>query len=227
MKFRCMMFFMGLGLLVYWFLPLSSVQSVTWTPQDERLDTAVFDELLSYKWLFTPSRVFEEKIEALPTVRQATLKKKLFGHLVFELTLREPFAAVVSGGYCVIVDHNGHVLEVTDEPGDFYPIIGFNVTSSRLGHPIVTSELDLIEKAVQLVYLLDEYTEIHPEIVLKNGDLIQSLGETYQVNFGQAPDVVRQFAIFMEIYETQLNRGVSSGIINVSNPDDPINQPWR
>lgn len=185
-------------------------------------------QLVSDKnWLLTSSKRFATLLESHHLVKKAIVKKT--GLLCLQVTIeeRKPFASVHSGGLYVMIDENGLVLELSEKSLAPYAIEGFHVQSAKVGYPIVTNNTELIEKAVQLVFLYQQNGEIKPDVYLHDGQLIQKINPQFWVNYGKGYDVIVQFNEAMAIYHDLKSKSSSTGIINLSIQGQTVIQSWK
>ncbi len=140
---------------------------------------------------------------------------------------RDAFVAVQSGGYYVIIDMQGVVLALSNNADAPYSIRGFKVISAKVGNPLVSEDIRLIERAVQIVYLFQTYTSYAPDVMLKDGQIIQQMSDEIWINFGWAEKLEVQFPSAIAAYENMIEKSGSSGIVNVSNPNQCIVEPLK
>ncbi len=185
-------------------------------------------ELVTHKnWLFTSSNRFATLLEKHHHVKKAVVKKNGLLSLQVIIEERKPFASVHSGGLYVMIDENGLVLELSEKSLAPYAIEGFHVQSAKIGYPIVTNNTELIEKAVQLVFLYQQNSDITPNVYLDDGQLIQKIGPQFWVNYGKGYDVEAQFNEAMAIYLDLKGKNSSTGIINLSIEGQTVIQSWK
>jgi cell division protein FtsQ len=76
-----------------------------------------------------PIEATEQRVQALPEIRSATVKRNLNGRIDVIVTEREPTMALRSGAGFVLVDDDGRQVRTTDIPPDgFLPVIGLEAT---------------------------------------------------------------------------------------------------
>jgi hypothetical protein len=181
--------------------------------------------LLDQNWLWKTEQQLANELKRVADIGNVVVEKSGFLKVDVEVITRPAFAAVHSGGYYVLIDAYGIVLDLTETPEAPYAIEGFHVSSSKIGHLIVTDDLDLIEKAVRLVHLFDQVSESSPNIALIDGDIVQRMTQDITVNFGDATDVEMQFNSAISIYRDMVSKGITRGVINVKNVDQCIVEP--
>ncbi len=76
-----------------------------------------------------PIEATEQRVEALPEIRSATVTRNLNGRIDIVVTEREPTMALRSGAGFVLVDDDGRQVRTTDvAPDGFLPVIGLEAT---------------------------------------------------------------------------------------------------
>jgi hypothetical protein len=208
-------------------LPFLQVKTVLTDVQDASLKLFFDEQLLGKNWVLTSLSKFESLAKEHHLIRSVTITRDGFLALRVEGVIREAFAAVRSGGFYIMIDVEGTVLELSESAKAPYAIEGFHVQSAKIGYPIVTDDLGLIEKAVQLVYLYQMHSTITPDVHLIDNQLIQKIHDRLWVNFGIGYDILEQFNQSMAIYEDMTNKSSTTGIINVAIQGQTVIQSWK
>ncbi len=178
-------------------------------------------------WLWSKSEWLAENLPSSLIYQEVFISKNNLRSIEISATPREPFIAVKSGGYFVIIDMYGVVLDLLSKPEAPYVIEGFNVTSAMVGKPLVAEEMQLIERAVQIVYLFKENTDYEPSIKLQNKRIIQKMTDDIYIDFGRGDNVELQFNNAIVAYQNLIDNAGTSGIVNVSNPNQCIIEPLK
>lgn len=213
--------------------PFMNVREIKENHINAPIDTEIFAGLYDRNWLFTSEENFEQIILENNLVESAKVKKTSIWKLEITITWKTPFVAFVSGAFYVITDDKGIVLEVSQLPNAPYVIDGFRVKNSIVGKPIDSERVDLVESAVKLVYIFSEYAkkneefDLTPDIVLIDGNLIQRINSKFCINFGTGYDPEEQFVSAASIYMDMKKKQINSGVINLSNPNQQIYEPWK
>ncbi len=208
------------------FSPFLSIQTIS-TRGDYKLTDKDNAWLRSQNWLWNKSDWLAENIPSSLTYQEIYISKNNLRSIEISATARDPFIAVKSGGYFVIIDMYGVVLDLLPKPEAPYVIEGFNVTSAMVGKPLVAEEMQLIERAVQIVYMFKENTDIEPSIKLQDKHIIQKMTDDIYIDFGRGDDVELQFNNALVAYQNLIDNAGTSGIVNVSNPKQCIIEPLK
>lgn len=225
----------SLIILIGWFFnsPYMEVGNIVLLGDDKIYGDKLFDPILKKNWLFTSEDQFLELLLKNKLIEEAKVYKSGFLELSIDIKWREPFVAIHSGGNYVVVDHEGVVLKVSDTPDAPYTISGFTVVSSKVGSYVESKNSGLIDSAVKFVYLFREYSKINtktaisPNIELVNGQLIQRINDKLCINFGTGYNPEEQFTNAMSIYADMNSKKINSGVINLSNVNQNIYEPWK
>lgn len=183
--------------------------------------------LKEQNWLWSKPTWLAENMPSALTYQNVSISKDNFRSIAINAVAREPFIAIKSGGYFVIIDMYGVVLDLLAKPEAPYVIEGFNVTSAVVGKPLVAEEMQLIERAVQIVYLFKENTDYEPAIKLQNKRIIQKMTDDIYIDFGRGDNVELQFNNALVAYQSLIDNAGTSGIVNVSNPNQCIIEPLK
>ncbi len=194
---------------------------------DYQLSEADETWLYSQNWLWHSSAWLAQNLPDNMTYQDVVVSKDNLFSVTITATAREPFIAIKSGGYFVVIDMYGVVLDLSLEPAAPYVIEGFEVTSAVVGKPLAADEMGLVERAVQIVYMFKTYTDYEPSIKLKDRHIIQKMTDDIYIDFGQGEDVELQFNNALAAYENIVENSGTSGIVNVSNPNQCIIEPLK
>lgn len=208
---------------------LSPLANVRWVVVNDRVDerSQMAQWLKNQNWVWHGEAWLLANAPDTSKYEEITLKKQF--PLTVELTckVRAPFVAIKSGGYYVNIDMYGVVLNLTTEPEAPYVIHGFSVTSALVGNVLVVEEMRLIEKAVQIVYMFKTYTDYQPDVFLEDEQIFQRMSEDILINFGEGEDVELQFNNAIAAYQNMIANAGTSGIVNVSVPNQCIIEPLK
>ncbi len=208
------------------FSPLLNIKTIT-VNDDYKLTDKDAAWLYKQNWLWNKSEWLAENMPSSLTYQEVFISKNNLRSIEISATAREPFIAVKSGGYYVIIDMYGVVLDLLPKPEAPYVIEGFNVTSAMVGKPLVAEEMQLIERAVQIVYMFKENTDYEPSIKLQNKRIIQKMTDDIYIDFGRGDNVELQFNKALVAYQNLIDNAGTSGIVNVSNPNQCIIEPLK
>lgn len=168
----------------------------------------------------------EKKIVKHPYIKSVEIEKKFPDRLVLDIEYREELVAIKYSGLYVTIDEDLTVLKVEESIGDIFLIDGFEFKSFNIGEELKVEESRVLRRTVQLISLLkNSHIEAKPYIRYDNGiELL--LNDAYRVRFGKGQDIERKFNNFVDIYEELSEKGVQSGIIDVSHNGLPIFKPF-
>lgn len=221
------------GTIAFSISPFMNVAQIDLHHKNLQLDVDVVEGLYEKNWLFTSEDAFEQLVLDNKLIETVSVKKSSLLKLEVSIEWKIPFVAFTSGSFYVITDDEGMVLQVSQTPDAPYIIDGFRVINSIVGKPIDAQRMDLVESAVKLVYIFSEYAEQNPEfdlkpdIVLVNGSLIQRINSKFCINFGSGYDPQEQFVAAASIYLDMKKKRIDSGVINLSNPNQKLYEPWK
>lgn len=161
-----------------------------------------------------------------PYIKSVQVHKKFPGSLKLDIEYRQELAAIKYSGLYVTVDESLTVLKVEESIGDIFLIEGFEFKSFNIGEPLRVEDWKVLQRTVQLISLLrNSHIEAKPHIRYDDGiELL--LNDAYRVRFGKGQDIERKFNDFVDIYEQLSEKGVQSGIIDVSHNGLPIFKPF-
>ncbi len=208
------------------FSPLLNIRHVSGNA-DYQLSAADENWLYSQNWLWHSAAWLGQNLPDNMTYQDVVVDKDNLFSVAITATQREPFIAIKSGGYFVVIDMYGVVLDLSLEPDAPYVIEGFEVTSAVVGKPLAADEMGLVERAVQIVYMFKTYTDYEPSIKLKGRRIIQKMTDDIYIDFGQGENVELQFNNALAAYQNIIENSGTSGIVNVSNPNQCIIEPLK
>ncbi len=140
-------------------LPILKISSVTVTGNDQ----ITTEEIMATGAVPIGTNIFrvsikkaEEKIEALPYVLTADVKRKFPARVSIEIVERQEAAAVVCPGGYAVVDKEGRVLRLTTEEEDFCIVSGSRVESASMGQAIAMEDGRFLENLIKLLQELEK-----------------------------------------------------------------------
>lgn len=206
--------------------PFANINNVVATG-DYQPSEADLTWLKAQNWIWSKTDWLAQKVPSSLSYQEISVTRNNFLAIEIHAVARQPFIAVKSGGYFVIIDMYGIVLDLSNSPDAPYVIEGFDVVSAVVGKPLVADEMKLIERAVQIVYMFKRNTDYEPSIKLVDKHIIQKMAEEIYIDFGQGDDVELQFNNALVAYQNMLDNAATSGIVNVSNPKQCIIEPLK
>lgn len=231
--FLFLLFFVICTLIAFSISPFMNVRKITTHHINAPLDTSLIEELYDKNWLLTGEEEFKKILLDYNLIEDVEIKKTSIFELDLNITWKSAFVAFASGSFYVITDDEGVVLGVSQTADAPYRIDGFRVINSIVGKSIDAERMDLVESAVKFVYIFSEYSKINtdfdltPDIVLINGELIQRINSKFCINFGNGYNPQEQFTSAASIYLDMKKKNIDSGVINLSNPNQKLYEPWK
>lgn len=190
-------------------------------------DIRKYGELTESSMFFNVApTLLENKIVKHPYVKSVKITKHFPDTLKLDIEYREELVAIRYSGLYVTIDDSLTVLKVEESVGDIFLIDGFEFKSFNIGEELKVEESRVLRRTVQLISLLkNSHIEAKPYIRYDNGiELL--INDAYRVRFGKGQDIERKFNNFVDIYEVLSEKGVQSGIIDVSHNGLPIFKPF-
>ncbi len=206
--------------------PLANIDKISYQG-DYQLTEADAMWLRQQNWIWSGADWLAQNLPSRLTYENVTITRNNIFSVEINAIARTPFIAVKSGGYFVIIDVFGIVLSLSETADAPYVIEGFEVVSAVVGKPLVADEMQLIERAVQIVYMFKENTDYEPSVKLVDKRIIQKMTEDIYIDFGQGDDVELQFNNALVAYQNMIENEGTSGIVNVSNPKQCIIEPLK
>lgn len=189
----------------------------------------------NFKTYFSGRNTFlvslEEGADALradPSVRQARITRRLPGSLVYRIEYRLPVAAVLFDGLSLMVDQEGFLIRTEPTaPTDLPVIAGAQMESFVIGKPLDTAGKQQFKAALDLVTLLDSADlQQGATITLEEHAVLVSLKSGIKGRFWYRGSIEDSFNRFMSVYNDQISKGVSAGLIDVSSEGYPVYKPF-
>ncbi len=206
--------------------PLASIKEVTFHGDYQQTEQDLA-WLRQQNWIWSDTEWLAQNLPSSLTYEEISVSRSNLFSVEINASARTPFIAVKSGGYFVIIDVFGIVLNLSETADAPYVIEGFEVVSAVVGKPLVADEMQLIERAVQIVYMFKENTDYEPSVELVDRRIIQKMTEDIYIDFGQGDDVELQFNNALVAYQNMIENEGTSGIVNVSNPKQCIIEPLK
>ncbi len=134
-------------------LPILNISSVTVTGNDQ----VTTEEIMATGTLPIGTNIYrvsmkkaKEKIEALPYILTAEVKRKFPARVSVTVVERKEAAAVVCPGGYAVIDNTGRVLRLTPEEEDICIVSGSGVANAAPGQAIVMEDERFLENLVLL-----------------------------------------------------------------------------
>lgn len=147
--------------------------------------------------------------------------------MIFDFTYRKEFSVIEYSNLYITIDDELNVLSVSDKTGDIFIIEGFLLKDFIVGKKIEVYNESVLKNATLLIKLLSKsHIDFKPKINYSDGSLNVQISDAFKAKFGKGDDIERKFNDFVDIYEALVNKGVNSGIIDVSNKGLPLYKPF-
>lgn len=216
------------------FSPLFDVRKVKLVEINERnsnFDPSYFE--IDENFILFNSSNYEKKLLDTGLIDRVEVDKQFFCELELKITWKKPLVSVRSGDSGIILDSRGYVLYISESNRNLDQIDGVIVKSARIGEPIITENDFMLENAVNLYLLILENKhlfanpELEAKIAIKNNCIIQVLGPEFDINYGDGSDIKERFSKALAIYNSLLEKQVTSGTINVSRKNHYVYETWK
>lgn len=195
--------------------------------------SAALDE--NYKKYYDSRNIFlvslEEGADALrsdPAVRSAEIRRKLPATLIYRIDYRIPLAAVQFEDLFLLVDKESYLVNTTREiPQDVPQIIGLKMDGFVTGKLVSTSQKEQLKVVLDLVSLLGKASlNADSQLLMEEQTVLVTLKSGISGRFWYRGAIEDSFNRFMTVYNDQLKKGVTSGLIDVSSEGYPVYKPF-
>lgn len=169
-----------------------------------------------------------DSLRADPSVRSAEIRRKMPGTLVYRIDYRLPLAGLQFEDLTLMVDREGYLVSTTREPaGDVPQVIGLKMDSFVTGKPVNTDQKQQLKAILDLVTLLGNASlEKECRLVMEEQTVLVTLKSGVSGRFWYRGSVEDSFNRFMTVYNDQIKKGVTSGLIDVSSEGYPVYKPF-
>ena len=166
-------------------------------------------------------------LEADARIERASIRKMLPDTVVIKLETRDPFVSLQSDLGPVVLDKTGRIIQVGQDQAAIPRLEGFRVRRTIVGDPVSTADALMLTKALNLADLLSQTALSDVRIVNQSGELVLQLNDKYQVRFGHAEQIEKQFSDFMALYEKLARDNTFQGMIDVSSTKFAVYKPFE
>jgi len=189
----------------------------------------------NYKTYFMGRHMFlvslEEGADALraeAVVRQARITRRLPHTLVYRIEYRLPTAAVWFDGMALLVDGEGYLVRTEPAVPEGMPVInGLKMDSFVVGRHLETASGAQYKTALELVSLMKSASlDTAAVITLEEHAVLVALNSGLKGRFWYRGSIEDSFNRFMAVYNDQVSKGVSAGLIDVSSEGYPVYKPF-
>ncbi len=169
-----------------------------------------------------------DSLRADPSVKSAKISRKLPSTLVYKIDYRSAVAAFAFEDRFLRVDYDSYLISTTQEPAVDVPVVfGLKMDSFVVGKPVNTSQKQQLKVVLDLVTLM-ESAGIEKECVLSMEEqtVRVDLKNGISGRFWYRGSIEDDFNRFMSVYNDQIKKGVTSGLIDVSSEGYPVYKPF-
>ena len=163
-----------------------------------------------------------------PSVKRAKIKRKLPSGLVYVIEYRKAMAAFAFEGLYLRVDPEGYLVSsVQERPADIPVVEGLRMDAFVVGKPIATGQTKQMKVVLDLVTLLGKAgLEKGCAVTMDAQTVTVKLKSGISGRFWYRTSAEESFNRFMSVYNDQVKKGVSSGLIDVSSEGYPVYKPF-
>lgn len=169
-----------------------------------------------------------DSLRADPSVRSATLHRKLPATLVYDVEYRVAVAGFQFDDIFLRVDRDGYLVSTSPErPTDVPVVIGLKMDSFVIGKPINAAQKQQLDFVLDLVTLIGSAgLEKECGLNMEEQTVLVNLKSGISGRFWYRASAEESFNRFMTVYNDQLKKGVASGLIDVSSEGYPVYKPF-
>ncbi len=219
-----------LGIIVAMF----KVETVVVKDLNKSYTKVDFDKYLKGNSIFmlNPSKK-EQKIKKCGLIEEIRISKVFPKKVIVEVLWKEPVIAMKTAGKFAYLSNDGFVLGLEAKNDNIDTIEGVIVKSAIIGNTIHTENNEQTIAGVNLIRIINDNKSIvkddgfQSNVKIINGNLVQVINDKYWINFGDGKDIKEKFKKAIAIYNFNVDKGVTTGIINVSIDDHAIYEAWK
>ncbi len=169
-----------------------------------------------------------DSLRADPSVRSAEIRRKLPGSLVYHIDYRIPIAGFEFEDMTLMVDRDGYLVSTSREiPTDMPQVIGLKMDSFVTGKPVDTLQKQQLKVILDLVTLLGNASlEKECKMIMEDQTVLVTLKSGISGRFWYRGAIEDSFNRFMSVYNDQIRKGGTSGLIDVSSEGYPVYKPF-
>jgi cell division protein FtsQ len=173
-----------------------------------------------------------ERIESNPYLKVLSIDFKYPDELIIRIQERSPAAAVWYLGSYVVIDVEGHVLEICKDIEDMpYPLVqGLSISGCTVGKRLAVADiyqLKALSRVLDGIYI-QQLQEGISEILVENPDDIYIVSTNgTAIRLGQAVEVEKKLKWLRTPNFHQIDNGNVSGILDISVSTQAIFKPFE
>ncbi len=225
-------FLIAFSLLIFGYM--YKISSVTVNSLNEAInDVDIEEQFLGRNYIVNSESSLVEQLLSTGFVEEAEVHKVFPSAVDVVVKWKEPVVAVKTANNYALLSNDGYVIGISKGYKGYDVVRGVIVKSAILGNPIVTSDDDTTIGAVNLLIMMKINQNIfaggmvYPNIEVKDGDIIHVISDKYWINFGNYENLDKKLVKAASIYNFNYEKGVKTGIINVSIENHEVYQIWK
>lgn len=173
----------------------------------------------------------EEGAEGLrgdPAVKKAEITRRFPNQLVYRIEYRIPVTGIWFDDKVLMVDDDGYLVSTSPEPVETIPVIyGFPMESFVVGKPIEATDKQHFKMILELVALLHKAGLSEAcSIKMEDQTAVVDLKSGISGRFWYRGNTTDSFNRFISVYNDQVSKGVTAGLIDVSSEGYPVYKPF-
>lgn len=188
-----------------------------------------FQKYYAFKNIFLVS--LEEGADNLrtdPSVKRVDISRKPPGTLVYRIEYRVAIAGLEFQEMHLLVDREGYLVSATTVAPEKLPrITGLKMDGFVVGKPVDTIQKTQLKALLDLVSLLGSASlEKDCTLAVEDQTVLVTLKSGISGRFWYRGSMEDSFNRFMTVYNDQIKKGVSTGLIDVSSEGYPVYKPF-
>ena len=165
--------------------------------------------------------IFELKIKPArnallksPYIKTAVIERVLPGTVRISVEERLEYAAVAGGGKFVIIDKDGTVLRITDDPPQVTIMEGIEITESSEGNPLKAKQTYILTETLRLLAATDGADLYFKKVYFSAAVVRTYLDDNYYCE-GTPENILKNLSAIKELAEQHYALNINKGVIKV------------
>lgn len=168
-----------------------------------------------------------KELESNPFIAHVEIIRLYPNKIEYKVVMREIDATFHYNDLFLFLDSDGMLLRISNEPENYLVLEGFTVDSFVVGRKIELDNNDLLINSLKLINLVNQSEFIQkPVVYYENRQIVLKLNENFKVKFGNGEDIENKFNGFIDIYNDLQEKGIFSGVIDISHNGYPVFKPF-
>lgn len=169
----------------------------------------------------------EKKLMKHPYVKQVKVKKAYPSTLRLSVEYRVDSFAIPNAGYYIILDDELKVLRVDQMPYNATILEGITFKEFNIGEGISADQPYILKRIVDLNLLMNSsHISFIKSISFDGKHILVKTKAGVEGDFGDGKNIAQRFNHFAEIFDNIQSKGISTGLIDVSNDGLPTYKPF-